>query len=567
MMPANPPIEKVRPAVLDREVARRIAEVRQRQGSVALRTGLAMALCAMALWLGAETTLDWFFALPWLVRALFFAAGAGGAGWLAWKVGVEPHRRPISEEAAALLIEREMPIFQSRFIASVQLSRAWEEHASPALIRALVAETASMAKTRNFRHVVKTAVMTQWVKAAAAAAILAAALWFIGGSASVPLLTRALLWINPVPRKTLISGVTGNKAVAIGDDVQIEANAGGIVPAHGRLLVATESGKKQEFPLEPDATKTHFARTLQGVQEPFTYAIELGDARTDDYRVKVKVRPGVLSIDCDQTFPAYTRLPPRRRATGDLKLLIGSRLSVKLKANAILKGGAIRLTGSDPDKVLKSAPMKPEKGDGKYITGEFEVTKEIGGMNLLLVDEDGVESKSGAVYRIEVAPDEPPTVAIRWPDRREELLTPGATMLLAFEAKDDFGVAKVRLHYAIDWAEGAKDSVIAFDLGGQTPPEVARRFEWKVGKLQPPPTEGQVLDYWLEVLDTNTATGPGVAVTEHYQARIVSELEKRADLANRLNDAMEGLDEVRQAQEDVSKRLGEIIFEKPAGTP
>jgi hypothetical protein len=30
---------------------------------------------------------------------------------------------------------------------------------------------------------------------------------------------------------------------------------------------------------------------------------------------------------------------------------------------------------------------------------------------------------------------------------------------------------------------------------------------------------------------------------------------------------MQGLDEVRQGQEDVSKRLGEIIFEKPVGAP
>jgi len=48
--------------------------------------------------------------------------------------------------------------------------------------------------------------------------------------------------------------------------------------------------------------------------------------------------------------------------------------------------------------------------------------------------------------------------------------------------------------------------------------------------------------------DANDVTGPGIGKTEHLQARVVSEAEKRADLANRLNDAMEGLNGVKQGR-------------------
>ncbi|MDQ3624429.1 MAG: hypothetical protein M3463_18385 [Verrucomicrobiota bacterium] len=85
--------------------------------------------------------------------------------------------------------------------------------------------------------------------------------------------------------------------------------------------------------------------------------------------------------------------------------------------------------------------------------------------------------------------------------------------------------------------------------------------------LRPAVSEGQTIDYWFEVLDANNVTGPGVARMDHYQARIVSDMEKRADLANRLADTMEGLNDVRQRQENVNKGLGEIIFEKPPATP
>ena len=60
-------------------------------------------------------------------------------------------------------------------------------------------------------------------------------------------------------------------------------------------------------------------------------------------------------------------------------------------------------------------------------------------------------------------------------------------------------------------------------------------------------------------------TGPGIAVmAEHWQARIVSDEEKRADLANRLNDTLQSLDAVRQSQQDLATKLGDLIHEKPA---
>ena len=73
-----------------------------------------------------------------------------------------------------------------------------------------------------------------------------------------------------------------------------------------------------------------------------------------------------------------------------------------------------------------------------------------------------------------------------------------------------------------------------------------------------------MVDYWVEARDTNNVTGPGIAIIpEHYHARVVSEEQKRADLTNRLNDTLQGLNDVRQGQEELARRLGDIIQEKP----
>ena len=561
--PKTPPEHRLSDAA--REIAARIRQVRGRQGRVALGRGLGMAVTALGAWLVSETVTDFLTNLPWLGRLAFFVAGVGGAGAALWQFGVRVWWWRMSDEAVALMVERALPEFRSRFIAAVQLAKAAEGSASPALVRALVAETTAMAAQMKFDKVVKTGPRKKWLRLAAAALAATAGLAAYGAHRTVPLVLRACLFNNAVPRQTVIRDVTGDRVIAIGDDLRIEAAAGGVVPAKGRLRVKTAKGKPQEFDLAANVDKPgSFARVLQSVQEPFDYVVALGDAESPSFHVKVKPRPSVASVECRQVWPAYTQLPPQRRALGDLKILAGSKLVLKVKASTAVKAGEIRLIGADRDKPVKTAPLQPAAEDKTLLTGEAAIPSDgVTGMTLQLVDEDGVESRGAAVYHIDVVRDAPPTIKIVWPDRREILLTREATALIAFEAKDDFGVAKVRLHYAVDWVEGGPHKTTDLDLGGALPKTITRRFDWKVGALVPHVEEGSVIDYWFEVSDANNVTGPGLGTIDHYQARIVSDAEKRADLANRLSDAMEGLSGVRQGQEELNAKLGEIIFEKP----
>ncbi|MEO6789051.1 MAG: DUF4175 family protein, partial [Chthoniobacteraceae bacterium] len=237
---------------------------------------------------------------------------------------------------------------------------------------------------------------------------------------------------------------------------------------------------------------------------------------------------------------------------------------VRLTATTPLRSATLRLTGVDPAKTIRSAPLTADSS-GEW-TGVAEIpAKDVAGMAFHLTDTEGVESRSMAVHRIEVVPDQPPTIRILLPARREELLTQNATLLLGFEAKDDFGVAKVLLHYAVNWTEGAPHKTVELDLGGEQPKMLTRRFEWKIARITPAPVENDTIDFWLEARDANDVTRPGITVMpEHWQARIVSDEEKRAELANRLNDTLQGLDTVRQSQEDLATRLGDLIREKPA---
>jgi hypothetical protein len=364
---------------------------------------------------------------------------------------------------------------------------------------------------------------------------------------------------------TRIVAFSGDRVIALGDDMRIEAAAAGIIPKSGRLIIESASGRRQEFSLDATpADRVRFTRNLQSVQENFRYRIELGDSRTAAANVRVRPRPAVASVACEQQWPAYTKLAPVRRQPGNLKLLAGSKLAVRLTATAPLRSAMLRLTGTDPAKTIRSTPLAAD-ASGEWI-GTAEIpAKDVAGLTFHLTDSEGVESRTMAVHRIEIVPDMPPAIRILLPARREELLTRNATLLLGFEAKDDFGVAKVLLHYAVNWTEGEPHRTVELDLGGEQPKVLMRRFEWKIARITPAPAENDTVDFWLEARDANDVTGPGIAeMPEHWQARIVSVEEKRADLANRLNDTLQGLDAVRQSQQDLATRLGDLIREKPA---
>jgi hypothetical protein len=76
--------------------------------------------------------------------------------------------------------------------------------------------------------------------------------------------------------------------------------------------------------------------------------------------------------------------------------------------------------------------------------------------------------------------------------------------------------------------------------------------------------ERTAIEFWVEVRDTNNATGPGVTTTDHYAIKVVSEAEKRAELMSRLDEYLSQLSGVADSQLKLNQALGELIRAKPS---
>jgi hypothetical protein len=561
------------------------AALRRKHVRTTALTGLATAVGVGAELLALAMFVDWCLDLPWPVRLLLLLSQAGLFACLFLRFVAGPILHPLDDDDLALMVEKARPTFRSRLIAATQLTRpgGLPEGISTGFVQALVEETEAMAAPMDFNTIVSTEKLRRLGALAITVAALGIVAFIAGGTASAGLLKRVFLSTAPVPRKTRVRVIEGNKLIGRGDSVRLEAWASGIIPSFGKLEIRYPGRRTEEFGLEQDRhNRKRFGRTIENVQESFTYTFFLNDGQSQPFEVTAIARPTVAAIECDQFFPAYTGLKPAHRSLGDLALLAGSRLNLKVMATKPLRAAALKLVGAPnplPVPILGGFPplplLRPTPQDivplrlggsqNTELTGGLIVPpKGLAGFTVLMLDADGMESRDSAIYRIDCIPDKAPIIHITYPERKEELITRQATLPLAFEALDDFQITSLRLRYKVDNAADDAVKTVEMDLEGQKPQRLKRRHDWQIGAFSPLLAEGTSIEYWIEAEDNNHATGPGLGMSEHQFVKVVSESEKRADLLNRAGDYLGSIGDLAGDQEKLNQKLGTLIRGKSA---
>lgn len=545
------------------QLAGQLTAVRSKKTGVAVGSGVAMLLGGLTLALGVGMLADWFLDFPWAVRFLLFLGYLAAAGHIIWHHILIPFLRQPDDDDLALLVERGHPQFASRLIAALQLTRpgALQTGEAPSLVRELVAETERIARPLDFTAIISTRQLRRLAGWAVVIVGIAGVVYWKGEEVSRDLLHRAFLSREvEVPRKTRVGATSGDLRIARGDNVTLFAVAKGVVPERAKLVLKFASGRTQEFLLDAGKeSKARFEQVLENVQDSFDYTFQIGDGKSRSARVEAVERPGIAKLDALQIYPDYTGLGTVRRSLGDLTLLVGSKLNLTLTPTKEVAKGAVLVTSTTNAQPL-SLPLAVNPRNPREVQVSIPITSEaLSGFSIHLEDKFGFRSKDDAVYRLEVLPDKAPAVRITYPERKEELITQKATILIGFEAVDDFAVKQLFLRYTVD---GGEEKGIELTLEAPAR-SLRRRYDWKVGALNPKPPEGAMLEYWIEARDNNNVTGPGIGTSEHFSAKVVSDAEKRADLLNRVGDSIGAIGEAANDQEKLNQRLGDIIQGRP----
>jgi hypothetical protein len=547
--------EKAAPLRGMRMLVSKVRFVRRLFVTAAVLRGLAFALLAFVGLLGAGMVFDWLIGLPWFARAAILLAALIFGAIPIYRRTIIPIRRVRKDDEVAKIIERVLPQFKTRFIASIQLGRD-PKAASSNLVRILVTQTQAVAREMPFSKVVPfRTVWLAWKRTLYVFAGVALLGWLAGGVFPI-LVKRAFLLPEPLPGKTRIAEVTpGTGSATLGEDLKIVVRGEGILPSRGTVSITAPSGEIQRHTLERSPEdRAVYVLTLSQVMEGFDYSVQLNDANAGPFHLSVHARPVVTEVQFEERLPDYLNLPPKRRTAQTLDLLTGSRLQVSARATTDLRSAWVQLLPSE-----KKVPLTHVSGPNA--SGEIPITEEpLSGFTVHVENLYGGTSPEGVVYKVRVLTDEDPAAEIIYPVRRQEMATKKAKVLLGLEATDDYGVTELAISYGKPGASKEEIRRVELQLDGNAT-ALRRRFEWDLATLRPPVAEGDVIEYWLEVKDAKP--GAEAIHSERREIRVVTEAEKRADLANQLGDAFANLEQVTETQRDLRRRLGEVILAKP----
>ena len=550
------------PARLPAIVQQRLRGLSARALHLSWLEGALWVMTGICLFPLAEMTTDLLFDLAWPVRALLFSLGILCLLGIGYQLGFLPWRRQLGPDEAALLAESRWPQLRTSLISSVQLARSPD--GSPFLIDALLAQTAKRIEQMDLRAAVerKHLKRLRWIALCSLGVVLA--LTVLGTPRSLVLWQRFFLRNLPLPTQTIVVPVSGDFEIQAGETVELAARAQGIIPRTGRIELTYEGKSPEWIAVNPKATTRElFSLTIPNVQQPLSYRFYLNDGRGPLARVKLIHPPVVQELKFEQVFPAYTGLPRTPLAAGNLSLLAGSRLEVTGHADQTLQSASLLAQGSDKNVAMKIGDQR------KSFSGELRIpAKGLTGFSVGLQNERGVKTIDNPVYTVEIVADKPPEIVLAEGQPNETTIIPTAHPRLRFTTRDDFQVKQVFLcvQPASALADGEAPNAEKAKKIALTIPKPAAAlvfdYEWNDPAKSVEWQEGTVVHYWIEAVDNNDVTGPGITYSPVRQWTLVSVETKRSELTETLRRHAESIEDLSRTQQDLRSRVEGILNEE-----
>jgi hypothetical protein len=552
------------PLPLPKIIERRLHAISARALHVSWTEGALWLIAGAAGLLLLQTGSDWLFDLSWRMRFALLMADTLLAGWLVWRFGINPWHRRLSLEEAALRAEARWPDWSTSLISAVQLARN-PEGARP-LVEALIRKVAKRAESMSLRAAIDASHLKRLKLAAAVLffAVGVAGWWFM--PKSLILLKRLALSNIPLPTQTIVIPISGDLAIPPGDTIELSAKAEGVLPRTGRVEITYAGKTMQSIPVAAKpATPSIYSLEIPNVQQPLTYRFYLNDGRSPEFNVTLLYGPVMESVAFEQIPPGYTGLPRVQLAAGNLSLLAGSKLHIEGRASQPLKSAQVKLRGAGQPVEMKIGP------DGKSVSAEFSIpAKDLEGFSILLENSENMVSQDNTFYHVEVIPDKPPEVIFAANQRETATFVATARPRLQFEVHDDFQVKQVLLCCELQDNEAGEGTSDASKIK-KIPLEVAQsagslvfNYEWKNPEASVEWKEGNTFNYWIEAVDNNDVTGPGVGKSPVHKWQVVSLETKKQELEEKLRKHAESIEDLSHTQQEIRDSVGSLIKKEDA---
>ena len=435
--------DRLSTAAMLRKVREHVSRVRRRANGLRCARLIGILLTSICAALIVSMTLDSRLTLPWVVRAGVLIASLSLA-----LCCVRRHQaRVLSDDDAALMIERRMLLTDNPIISAIQLERATD---SP-LLRGVAVQALKAIEPFEPRVVAPIHEVSRWAIVALVLVVSMLVWWLAGPIWGRAMLARALLVPGvSIPTETQLE-LIGDAPMRFGagDDVIVRFRASGVLPPLGSAGVRYERGATETRPVRPEPNDpSTYSLSVEVPAESFEVTLRLHDATLGPIQVQRVVPPEVSRINATVHWPDYARRDPEIRTLQGLRVLAGSMLDLTVAttspAMGVIEqldptGTELKLISVDDDPLLLTLAVPLEFGPGNT---RWRAT-------VSLRDEHGFRSTLPADIEVMIEPDAKPTV--RWivPTPTRLLVTPRARPRFEVVASDDTGMEQIVLRTMI----------------------------------------------------------------------------------------------------------------------
>ena len=276
-------------------------------------------------------------------------------------------------------------------------------------------------------------------------------------------------------------------------------------------------------------------------------------------------RPEIRSLTGTVSPPSYSKQSGRSldEQTADILALKGTNVSLEITANKPLvkayilflqkKGNNDETDNKryDTTKILMNvADMTAKGGFSVRQDGEYCIS---------IVDKDGRTNIDPIHHTITAISDNPPTISLIEP-QGNAVLTERALLPISVHISDDYGFGGLKLHYRLiesTYAPPMKSyATLSLPLPTNGTLSADVPYTWDLNTIGIAPSDKY--EFFIEIIDNNSVTGPGRARTGVISIRLPS-LDEVLSQADSVQDkALETLEQTAKDAEKIGKEIEEI---------
>jgi hypothetical protein len=426
---------------------------------------------------------------------LLLIANVAVLGYVIWNEWLR-HLKPFDPVIVALEVETRHPELASVLVSYTQFKEGDGNHgASPELIEAMRQQARDLTRSIDFREVVDFSQIRKLLMVTGGIAAFFLIMSVNWSSHASSLLQRLAGVDATYPTQTQIVNVSGDLVVRLGDGVVVSAGASGVIPEAGTVFVRPDEDGS-DWQTAPMITagvangQPNFERMLEEVNQNLLYYVELGDARSDTYRITPIAAPTIAGVRVEREYPGY--LKRNNDSTPDMSASVPEGTSLVWRLNTRTPVEKLQVVVGD------ETIDATQESDNLHWT--FRIDKAKQSFKYVLHWTEGVSGQGfeydDVLHAIEVIPDRRPKVELLRPTR-DGVATRNKLVTLEARALDDHGLSQAWLTYVVDEGEPVRISIQDFE--NKTNGSIS--YVWDLKKTVQDLAPGMSLSYYVEVSD------------------------------------------------------------------